>query len=724
VSVIVPTWRRAFWLERCLRAIAEQDRKPDEVIVVGRSEDISSRDVVQRVRPSLSTPLRWIEIDRGGHVAPVRRGLVEASGNVAAFLDDDAEPESGWLASLLATLALPKVACVGGRMLTAHFTGKIRPDPGQIRWYGRHIGNISEVDGAGPIDVAAVVEGNWAWRIDVLRALEFDSVLDFDDASMYGLDLCLQAKAMGYRVVYEPRARVVHHAAPRDPTLDRLDRAARTRAYSRNYTYLALKHFRGVQRTAFLVWWWLVGERGAYGALSAAADLLIQGKVVIPVVSSAYAGRRAGLREWRKKHPDRESCVTASSLLSAGGPQTTSETRVRVLIVASHPIQYLAPFFRLLAQQDGYEIVIAYCSLNGVESGFDPEFGIDVAWDRPLLEGYRWVQVGNLSPRPRLGEFFGLVNPGLWNLIRSGGFSAVLVSGYAYASFWIAMTAAKMHGVPIILGTDANSLRSRTSKTTLETRLKKTIIQRIYRGVDVVMVTSTAGRDFIQSLGVDGNRIVAATYAVDNEWFGEVAQGIDCSTVRRELGIPEEAFVVLVCSKLTAWKRPQDVLRAFARIQAHRAGRDSYLVVAGEGPLRECLEAESRSLGIGDRILFRGFVNQRSLPALYAASDVLVLPSAHEPWGLVVNEAMACGTPVVVSDRVGARVDLVSSGRTGEIYPVGDIEALAGVLQSLRTSPARVEAMGSAARARIDSWSFESCLGGYLEAFRTAGSIR
>lgn len=414
----------------------------------------------------------------------------------------------------------------------------------------------------------------------------------------------------------------------------------------------------------------------------------------------------------------------ASSHPSAGVARSTSETGARVLVVASHPIQYLAPFFRLLAQQDGYEIVIAYCSLNGVESGFDPEFGIDVAWDRPLLEGYRWIKVRNVSPRPRLGAFFGLLNPGLWNVIRSGGFSAVLISGYAYASFWIAMTAAKVHGVPIILSTDANSLRSRTPRTRLHTRLKKAIVQRIYRGVDVVIVTSAAGRDFIQSLGVDGNRIVAATWAVDNKWFREVAQGVDRETVRGELGIPEEAFVVLLCSKLTAWKRPHDALRAFARMQADRAGRDSYLVVAGEGPLRASLESESRSLGIADRVLFRGFVNQRSLPALYAASDVLVLPSAHEPWGLVVNEAMACGTPVVVSDQVGARVDLVSPGHTGEIYPVGDIEALARVLQSLRTSPARVEAMGIAARARIDSWSFESCLGGYLEAFRTAGAIR
>lgn len=220
---------------------------------------------------------------------------------MVVFLDDDAEPSEGWLEALLRPFEDPTVACVGGRVEAPGFTGKVPTDAGQIRWYGKHVGNIGALDGDDPIDVVGVVECNWAWRAEVLRSLDFDPVFAADDASMYGLDLCLQAKAKGHRVVYQPQARVVHHVAPRDPSLDRQDRPRRTVAYSRNYTYIALRHLRGLRRAAFAAWWWVVGERGSYGALTGLYDLVRRGpRRTVPLVWASFKGKWEGARAWSR----------------------------------------------------------------------------------------------------------------------------------------------------------------------------------------------------------------------------------------------------------------------------------------------------------------------------------------------------------------------------------------------------------------------------------------
>jgi glycosyltransferase involved in cell wall biosynthesis len=415
---------------------------------------------------------------------------------------------------------------------------------------------------------------------------------------------------------------------------------------------------------------------------------------------------------------DRETSVTqefTTDLPSSGGS--------RVLLVSSHVIQYAAPVFRLMGQRSDLDILVAYCSLQGVEPGPDPEFNVQVKWDVPLLEGYPWKHIPNRSPCPRLGQFFGLINTGLWSLVRKGKFDAVVVYGYAYLSFWIAILAAKSAGVPLILATDSVRLYSPRQGWWWKRWLKQPIVRFIYRRVaDIVLVPSTATRQFIQSLGVPDDRIAFSHYTVDNRYFEQGAAGVDRNAVRRSWGIPPDAFVILFCAKLAPWKRPQDLLAAFAAAQngGGAALPTPYLVFAGEGSLRSRLETEARALGVEDRVRFLGFVNQSKLSEVYCASDVLVLPSAHEPWGLVVNEAMACGLPVVVSDRVGARLDLVIHGETGEVYPVGDVQSLARTLRTLLSDCAQMKRMGAAARKRIETWSYRESLEGFVEAVEKA----
>jgi GT2 family glycosyltransferase len=303
ISLVIPTWQRAPWLERCLAAVRRQDRRPDEIIVVLRAEDQDGWAVVRRATAGVPALVRAATVERPGHIAPVQRGLEVATGDVVAFLDDDTEPESRWLAALTEPFADARVACVGGRVVAPGFRGRVHPDAGAIRWYGRHIGNVGEREDAELVEVSAVMEGNCAWRRDVLTQLEFDPVLDFDDSVLYSLDLCLQARALGYRVVYRTAARVTHHAAPRSADLDRGDRPRRLFCYSRNYTYIALKHFGGLQRAAFFAWWWLVGDGGGYG-LARSLERLRHARGAAAEIRASWAGKAEGWRRWRQGGKD------------------------------------------------------------------------------------------------------------------------------------------------------------------------------------------------------------------------------------------------------------------------------------------------------------------------------------------------------------------------------------------------------------------------------------
>jgi glycosyltransferase involved in cell wall biosynthesis len=227
---------------------------------------------------------------------------------------------------------------------------------------------------------------------------------------------------------------------------------------------------------------------------------------------------------------------------------------------------------------------------------------------------------------------------------------------------------------------------------------------------------SSGGIQFMRRLGIPIERVVLTPNVVDNIWWvGKVAQ-VDRQAVRQRWNIPEDALVVLYCGKLQAWKRPIDLLHAFAQANIENA----YLVLAGEGPLRSELEMEVQRLGISEKVRFLGFVNQSQLPPVYRASDVLVLPSAYEAFVLVVNEAMLCGLPAIVSDRVGAKWDLVEDGVTGFVYPCGDVAALARILRDLLSNREKLEKMGRTAQQRIANWSPQKHVDGIVEAVERA----
>jgi len=393
---------------------------------------------------------------------------------------------------------------------------------------------------------------------------------------------------------------------------------------------------------------------------------------------------------------------------------------LRVLIVASHPVQYATPIFRLLAKDPRVEIQVAYCSMQGAEPEIDPGFEVEVKWDIPLLDGYSWIHIPNRFGSPRLGSFFGLSNTGIWKSIRRGHFDAVVVyTGYVYATFWIALAAAKASGIAILFGTDAYDLAPRDASR-WKRRVKKWLWPGLFQLADIVTVVSSGGVALMRSLGIPECRVALAPFCVDNDWWAEKSDLVNRQAVRTRWSVPADAPVVLFCAKLQPWKRPSDLLRAFVKANDPAA----YLVFAGDGTLRAELEAEAASLGMGDRVRFIGFTNQTGLPEVYTASDVLVLPSEYEPFGLVVNEAMLCRCPAIVSDHVGAKFDLVRDGETGYVFPCGDVDVLAQTLRRVLLERQTLRKMGDAARARMANWSHADYAQALVGAIAKAVEVR
>jgi glycosyltransferase involved in cell wall biosynthesis len=386
--------------------------------------------------------------------------------------------------------------------------------------------------------------------------------------------------------------------------------------------------------------------------------------------------------------------------------------RLRVLAVASHPVQYMAPNFRRLAAVESLDLRVSYFSLRGAEAAHDPDFATKVQWDVPLLDGYVWSR---LSPRSLL-RWSTAKDPGIWHFIRSGGFDAVLCfTGYVCLDFWIALLASRLSGAAFLFGTDSSTLGARDGRR-WKVIVKKLLWPHLFGLANQVIVPSTNTKELMISLGISQERITLTPYTVDNDWWIQRSQKVDRAEVRRSWSATEDDLVVLFCAKLQSWKGPQELLLAFAEAKLANA----LLIIAGDGPLRSQLSAEAQALKIAERVRFLGFVNQSQLPAIYASSDVMVLPSNYEPFGVVVNEAMCCGCPVIASDRVGAARDLIAPINQDFIYPSGDVGALSARLRTCSLEPMKMKRWRKAVTERMRTWSPAQNIAATVEAIDAA----
>lgn len=380
----------------------------------------------------------------------------------------------------------------------------------------------------------------------------------------------------------------------------------------------------------------------------------------------------------------------------------------RVALFATHPIQYQVPWFQALAARTDLQLKVFFGHVpDAAQQGVG--FGVDFNWDIPMLEGYASEVLENVATPPSLGTFGGSDTPGVARTLREWNPDIAILTGWQSKMLVQAAWACARLGIPGIVRGESNAMPHRA--------LWKRTLHRIWlRVFDRFLAIGKANKEFYLRAGIAESRIHPCPYFVDNERFGAAARVLRDrrAQLRTRWSIPERATSFLFCGKLIPKKHPIDLLRALRRAVA--SGAPVHAMIVGDGELM----AEARALVEREQlpVTFAGFLNQTEIVGAYVAADCLVLPSdTGETWGLVVNEAMACGLPAIVSDQVGCGPDLVAENVTGATYRMGDLEALSKRLIEFAGNPSRLREMGARACERVgSSYSVERAIEGTMAA--------
>jgi len=416
------------------------------------------------------------------------------------------------------------------------------------------------------------------------------------------------------------------------------------------------------------------------------------------------------------------SCVSEPIPLSPLASLHSAVQRpLRVAFVTSHPIQYQVPVFRCLAARKDIEFTVLFAMLPDAAAQ-GAGFGVAFEWDIPLLEGYQYRILKNVSKSPGVTHFSGCDTPEVQSVLRELEIDVVVVNGWVVKTCLQALWACKRLGIPCIVRGEANNLRKRS--------WWKRILQRqLVRRYDAFLPIGRANREFYRSHGIPESRMFDAPYCVENDRFARAAVIAEShrSELRAQWNIPEDAVCFLYCGKFEHKKHPVELVEAFLR--AHQSVRASqephrpiHLLMVGDGELRATCESlvpsvlTSRHSSLA-AVTFTGFLNQTEIVNAYVAADVLVLPSdAGETWGLVANEAMACGIPAIVSDHVGCASDLIVSGKTGWTFTMGDWDELSMRFSEIGGACCSLSNMKMECQKHVRGYSPEIAAEGILRA--------
>lgn len=376
---------------------------------------------------------------------------------------------------------------------------------------------------------------------------------------------------------------------------------------------------------------------------------------------------------------------------------------MRLAILTSHPIQYHAPLFREIARRIDCHVFYAHRATpeQQASAGFDAAF----EWDVDLTSGYANSFLNNIADRPSVERFAGCDTPEIGERLRDGRFDALLVTGWGQKSSLQGIWAAKRAGLPVMVRGDS---QLDTPRSGLKRAGKSLAYPIFLSAFDAALYVGVRSKAYYRHYRYPEPRLFFSPHCVDNQWFAERATPAARQALRTEIGAAPDEPIVLFAGKLQALKRPVDVVEAAA--QARTRPR---VMVAGSGAMAAEMQARAHALGVKMDML--GFRNQSQMPAVYAAADVLMLSSDWETWGLVCNEALACGRPILVSSSVGCGDDLAADEMAGARYPTGDAAQAAQALDRLFHSPPTPAAIA----ARIGRYSLAAAADGVLAALES-----
>ena len=370
--------------------------------------------------------------------------------------------------------------------------------------------------------------------------------------------------------------------------------------------------------------------------------------------------------------------------MSIGRAPLSNGPRTRITFLLEVRTPYRDQLLARVVDEGDAEVSVLYCT--DAEPWRDWELG-----GAP----YRATTLPGVAGGGRSGGFNAKLNPSVWRALTDARPDAVVIGGYALPTNQIAMVWCRRNRVPFLILWESHDLDERSALRELAAWAPRTLA---LRGAAAVLPTSSSARRRLVHLGFPPDRMYVLPNAPD---VRAIARAVD-----REATPSAGPPTYLYCGRLVASKDVSTLVDAFARVQ--REIPEARLVIAGSGPLERDLRSSVEQLGLR-HVTFRGFVQPDELSEVYRAADVFVLPSRHEPFGVVLMEAMAAGLPVVVSDRVGSAPDLVDPS-SGIVFPAGNVERLAAAMQLLGADPVARAEMGRVAAAAVMKWDLDYCV--------------
>lgn len=369
----------------------------------------------------------------------------------------------------------------------------------------------------------------------------------------------------------------------------------------------------------------------------------------------------------------------------------------RLAIVTTHPIQYNAPLFKLLAQSKKVSIKVFYTWGDSVlEAKYDPGFKKQIKWDIPLLEGYEFEFLVNKAVDKGSHHFKGIDNPSIIPAVRSFDPDAVLIYGWSYKSH-LRLMRSLHRKIPILFRGDSTLLNDVAGS--YKKVLRKYFLRWVYKKVDYAFYVGKNNYDYYKQAGLRDEQLICAPHAIDNDRFVRTNDSVTQALLfRQQLGINNNELVFLFAGKFESNKDPFLLLDAFVESKLYK---NAHLIMVGNGHFEQ--ELKEKASGI-QGIHFMEFQNQSKMPAVYQMADIFVLPSRSETWGLALNEAMAGGSIVIASDKCGGAIDLIENGTNGFIFKAGNKEDLISKMKAINFD--HIGIMKQASMQKIETFNF------------------
>jgi glycosyltransferase involved in cell wall biosynthesis len=378
---------------------------------------------------------------------------------------------------------------------------------------------------------------------------------------------------------------------------------------------------------------------------------------------------------------------------------------VKIGFLVGHPTQFEGPFFQYAARDNNHDIRVIYSEPDCLKELFDPELGRKVSWGIDLLNGYSY----ELMPKQARLRW-------LLKNISAQKYDLLIINGYSRSEYLFAAVIAKLKGTPAALRLDSVAFANTSPVKRLAKKIGFVALKRFFRHFFAIGSLTV---EYLEHYGVKRDRISVFSYVVDDDYFRDksrLSSEAKCS-IRERYGIDAGSRIILSVTKFNQRESPWDLMRAYRLMPDN----NSCLLLIGDGEQRAALE-EYASVQRNRHIIFAGYVPYQELPSLYGIADVFVHAVRNEPWGVSVNEALACGLPVVASSTVGAAYDLISSRVNGAIYEAGDPNDLRDKLNQMLSC--RREDVRSENDRVLSTWNYETSWRNVLEVGRKNERVR